>query len=97
MSFLVIDSGIFAMDRALVRAMQRKAMNSKLSLSIRPLPKKALGECAVCNAQRGPSFWDSNLGGRICEDCEPVLRAAEIALVAAKCGHPAETLVFRNP
>jgi hypothetical protein len=37
------------------------------------------------------------LGRRICEDCEPFLEAAEIALVAAKCGHPADTLVFRNP
>jgi hypothetical protein len=37
------------------------------------------------------------LGGRICKDCEPFLEAAEIALVAAKCGHPSDTLVFRNP
>jgi len=68
-----------------------------MSLSIRSLVKKAVGECALCNVQRELASWDSNLGGRICEDCEPFLEAAEIALVAAKCGHPADTLVFRNP
>jgi len=68
-----------------------------MSLSIRPLIKKALGRCALCKTQRELLFWDSNLGGRICKDCEPFLEAAEIALVAAKCGHPSDTLVFRNP
>jgi hypothetical protein len=68
-----------------------------MSLSIRPLVKKAVGECALCNVQRELSAWDSNLGRRICEDCEPFLEAAEIALVAAKCAHRADTLVFRNP
>ena len=68
-----------------------------MSLAIRPLPKRVLGECALCNTQRELSSWDSNLGGRICEDCEPFLEAAEVALVAAKCGHAADTLVFRNP
>ncbi len=57
-----------------------------MSLSIRPLLKKAFGECALCKTQRELSSWDSNLAGRICEDCEPFLGAAEIALVAAKCG-----------
>ena len=74
-----------------------KTTNIKMSLSIRPLLKKALGECAFCKTQQELSSWDSNLGRRICEDCEPFLEAAEIALVAAKCGHPADTLVFRNP
>ena len=33
--------------------------------------------------------WDSNLGSRICQYCEPFLDAAEIALVEVKCGtHP---------
>jgi len=68
-----------------------------MSLSIRSLVKKTVGECALCNVQRELASWDSNLGRRICEDCEPFLEAAEIALVAAKCGHPADTLVFRNP
>jgi hypothetical protein len=65
-----------------------------MSLSIRPLPKKALGECALCKTQRELSSWDSNLGGRICENCEPFLEAAEVALVAAKCGHPSDTRSF---
>jgi len=68
-----------------------------MSLSIKPLLKKTLGECAMCKTQGELSSWDSNLGGRICQDWEPFLEAAEIALVAAKCGHPSDTLVFRNP
>jgi hypothetical protein len=68
-----------------------------MSLAIRPLLEKALGKCGLCNTQQELSFWDSNLGGRICWDCEAFLGAAEIALVAAKCGHPADILVFRNP
>ena len=68
-----------------------------MSLSIRPLSKRVLGECALCKTQRELSSWHSNFGGRICEEREPFLEAAEVALVAAKCGHPAETLVFRNP
>ena len=74
-----------------------KTTNIKMSLSIRPLVKKALGECGLCNTQRELSSWDSNLASRICEDCEPFLEAAEIALMAAKCGHPSDMLVFRNP
>jgi len=42
-------------------------------------------------------LWDSNLGGLICQDCEPFLDAAEKVLVALKCGHPDEFLVRRNP
>jgi hypothetical protein len=68
-----------------------------MSLSIRPLLKKALGECAFCKTQQELSSWDSNLAGRICENCEPFLEAAEIGLVAAKFGHPSDTLVFLNP
>jgi hypothetical protein len=67
-----------------------------MSLSTKPLFKKALGECALCNTERELASWDSNLGGRICQDCEPFLEAAEIALVAAKCGHHSDPLVFRN-
>jgi hypothetical protein len=66
-------------------------------LAIRPLLKKALGECGLCNTRRELSSWDSNLCGRICDDCEPFLEAAEIGLVAAKCDHPSDTLVFLNP
>jgi hypothetical protein len=68
-----------------------------MSLSIRPLVKKALAECALCKTQRDLAFWDSNLGGRVCEECAPLLEAAEIALVVAKCSHPGDTLIFRNP
>jgi hypothetical protein len=68
-----------------------------MSLSVRPLIRKIVAECALCNIHRELAFWDSNLGGRICEDCEPFLDTAEIALVVARCGHPGDTLVFRNP
>ena len=68
-----------------------------MSLSIRPLSKRVLGECALCNTQRELSCWDSSLGSRICQDCEPFLEAAEVALVVANCDHPDYTLVFRDP
>ena len=59
-----------------------------MSLAIRALPKAVLGVCALCKTEQELSAWDSNLGGRICRECEPFLDAAETALVAAKCGHP---------
>jgi len=68
-----------------------------MSVSIRVLPRKRAGKCGLCTAYRELAFWDADLAGRICQDCEPVLEGAEIALVAAKCGHPSETLVFHNP
>jgi hypothetical protein len=68
-----------------------------VSLAIRPLLKSSLGECRLCTVHRELSLWDLNLAGRICEDCEPFLEAAEIALIAAKCGHPSDSLIFRNP
>jgi hypothetical protein len=68
-----------------------------MSLAIRPLLNKALGECGLWNTQQELSFWDSNLCSRICENCESFLEAGEIALVAAKCSHPSDMLIFRNP
>lgn len=68
-----------------------------MSLSIRSLVRKTVANCALCNTLRELAFWDSNLGGRICEECEPFLETAETALMVAKCGHPGDTLVFRNP
>ena len=54
-----------------------------MSVSIRVLLKKSAGKCGLCTAYRELAFWDADLAGRICEDCEPVLEGAEIALVAA--------------
>jgi hypothetical protein len=68
-----------------------------MSLAIRLLPKKAIGRCVLCNTHGEIWSWDSNLGGRICQDCERFLDAAEVALLAAKCGHPYDALVYRNP
>ena len=51
----------------------------------------------MCKNEGELPWWDSNLGSRICQYCEPFLEAAEIALVEVKCGHPSDTLVFRNP
>ena len=69
----------------------------QVSVSIRALPKKAIGECRLCTTQGELLFWDADLSGRICQECEPFLEGAETALVAAKCGHPTDFLVFRNP
>jgi hypothetical protein len=71
--------------------------SDEMSLAIRPLRKAALGRCSLCDADAELWAWDSNLGGRICRECEPYLDAAEGALVAAKLGHPQDTLVLRNP
>ena len=68
-----------------------------MSLAIRRLLKEAIGQCALCKNQGELLFWDSNLGGRICQDCVPFLDAAEIELVAAKRGHPDDILVYRDP
>ena len=68
-----------------------------MSLAIRTLPMAVWGMCALCKTEQELSSWDSNLGGRICRDCEPFLEAAETALVAAKYGHPCDTLVLRDP
>lgn len=68
-----------------------------MSVSIRALPKIALGKCRLCTVQGELPFWDSDLAGGICQRCEPFLKAAEIALIAAKLGHPSDFLVFRNP
>jgi hypothetical protein len=68
-----------------------------MSFAIRPLLKRTSGECRLCQSHAELHFWDSDLVGRVCEDCEPFLGTAEKALVAADFWHPSESLVFRNP
>jgi len=68
-----------------------------MSVSIRLLPKQTAGECRLCNTRQELQFWDADLAGPICQDCEPFLGAAEVALIASKFGHPSDFLVFRNP
>jgi hypothetical protein len=68
-----------------------------MSVSIRALPKTPVGECRLCTTQGELPFWDSDLAGRICEGCEPLLRAAEMALITQKFGHLSDFLVFRHP
>jgi hypothetical protein len=68
-----------------------------MSVSIRALPKRSLDKCSLCGVQQYLSFWDADLAGRICDGCEPFLEVGEIALVAAKCGHPNCFLVFHDP
>jgi hypothetical protein len=68
-----------------------------MSFAIRPLTRKTSGECRLCQNQRDLPYLDLSLGGRVCEDCEPFLGAAEVALVAADYWHPSEGLVLRNP
>jgi hypothetical protein len=74
-----------------------KNRRTVMSLAIRGLPMAVRGVCALCKTEQELSSWDSNLGGRVCRDCEPFLDAAENALVAAKYGHPCDTLVLSNP
>jgi hypothetical protein len=69
-------------------------MGRRMSL---PLTKKTSGECRLCQAQVDLRYLDLDLGGRICEDCQPFLESAETALVAANCWHPTDTLVLHNP
>jgi hypothetical protein len=68
-----------------------------MSVSIGTLPNKAIDKCRLCPKQGELPFWDADLAGRICQECEPFLEAAEKALIAAKCGHPTDFLVFHNP
>jgi hypothetical protein len=68
-----------------------------MSISIKSLPKAAFGKCRLCTSHITLLFWDTDLGGRICQDCEPHLTSAEETLTALKCSHPNELLVFRNP
>ena len=51
-----------------------------MSLAIRALPMAVRGVCALCKTEQDLSSWDSNLGGRVCPECEPFLDAAENAL-----------------
>ncbi len=68
-----------------------------MSFAIRPLTRKTSGKCQLCQSQADLPYLDLSLGGCVCEDCEPFLGAAEIALVAANCWLPTEALVFSNP
>ena len=72
-------------------------MGRSMSFAIRPLTNKTPGECRLCQCQVDLRYLDLDLGGRICEDCKPLLEAAEIALVAANCWHPTDSLAFHNP
>ena len=68
-----------------------------MSFAIRSLVKTISGPCKLCKNPVELLFWDSDLAGRICEDCKPFLGAAEIALVDSDCWHPSDALVFRDP
>jgi hypothetical protein len=68
-----------------------------MSFAIRPLMKRKLGKCRLCESQVELLYLDSVLGGGVCQDCEPFLEAAETALVAADYWHPPDWLVLRNP
>jgi hypothetical protein len=93
----VLQTGAILSGNSRNKKYQPERQKLKMSLSIRPLLKKVVAECALCNTQRELASWDANLGDRICEECEPFLEAAEIALVVAKCSHPGDPLIFRNP
>jgi len=68
-----------------------------MSFAIKPLTRKTTGECRSCQCQVDLRYLDLDLGGRVCEDCQPFSEIAETALVAANCWHPTDSLVFLNP
>jgi hypothetical protein len=74
-----------------------EAVRIGMSFAIRPLIKRRSGKCELCQSQVELVYLDSILAGRICQDCEPFLAAAESALVAADFWHPYDSLVSRNP
>jgi hypothetical protein len=68
-----------------------------MSFAIRPLIKRTSGRCQLCQSQVELVYLDSILAGRVCQDCEPFLGAAETVLVAAGFWHPPDSLVYRDP
>lgn len=68
-----------------------------MSFAIRPLKKRISGGCQLCKSEAELVYWDSDLAGRLCQECEPFLRSAEAALVAADCWHPSDALIFHDP
>ena len=76
--------------------MERSKLEDQISVSIRALPNKAIGACGLCNTEGELPFWDSDPAGRICQECAPFLRAVEVLLVGAKCGHFADFLILTS-
>jgi hypothetical protein len=72
-------------------------MGRGMSFAIKPLTKKTSGENRLCQGQVELRYLDLDLGGCICEECQPFLESAETALVAANCWHPTDSLVLHNP
>ena len=84
-------------ERKFVKLDGSRAFVTGMSFAIRPLTRKTTGECRLCQCQVDLRYLDLDLGGRVCEGCEPFLEAAETALVAANFWHPTDSLVFYNP
>jgi hypothetical protein len=55
------------------------------------------GNCKVCGDLRTLSCWDSDVGGRACEECSGFLVEAENVLLEHELVYPPEALVVRNP
>ena len=55
------------------------------------------GSCKVCGELLALAYWDSDVGGRACEECSGFLEEAEKVLLKNELGFPPETLVVQNP
>ena len=60
-------------------------------------PPVVNGSCKVCGELQMLVYWDSDLGGRACEECSGFLEEAEKVLLENELGFPPETLVVQNP
>lgn len=60
-------------------------------------PPVVSGSCQVCGELQILAYWDSDVGGRACEECSGFLKEAEKVLLENELGFPPDTLVVQNP
>ena len=60
-------------------------------------PPVVSGSCKVCGELGLLTYWDSDVGGRACEECSGFLEQAEQVLLENELGFPSDTLVVQNP
>ena len=60
-------------------------------------PPVVNGSCKVCGELQMLACWDSDVGGRACEECSGFLEEAEKVLLENELAFPPETLLVQNP
>jgi hypothetical protein len=60
-------------------------------------PPVISGSCKVCGELQLLAYWDSDVDGRVCEECSGFLEQAEKVLLENELGFPPDTLVVQNP